>query len=220
MGSTQAEIEIGPPINSVKNNSVLVANEMQLVRCAQCGGACAESEAAAAAAAAPAGRDGGWACTAAELLATTLLVALSCLVPRAAPDAPLLTRALASGLVVTMLVQCFDHISGAFMNPTVTLAAVLRGRVAPKAGLVYVGAQLLGSALAPPLVLLLQPVPAAAPLRDPGLTLPAHNVPLYKVKLPFYLVKKRQNFRLRTALRAATLNGSHPGHQLKICSVV
>jgi hypothetical protein len=52
-----------------------------------------------------------WGSLAAELVASWLLVALCCLVPCVAPGAPLLHRALATGLVVTTLVQVRNAVS-------------------------------------------------------------------------------------------------------------
>ncbi|CAG9784074.1 unnamed protein product [Diatraea saccharalis] len=111
-----------------------------------------------------------WAATAAELVATALLVALSCLAPCAAPDASPLHASITSGLIVTLLVQCFDHLCGAMMNPTVTLAAVLRGRITARVGAAYAAAQLLGAAAAPALTALVAPSALTA------LTAPAHNL--------------------------------------------
>lgn len=44
--------------------------------------------------------------------------------------------------------QCFDHISGAMFNPTVTLAALAMGRLAPRRALLLAGAQLAGASAA------------------------------------------------------------------------
>ncbi|KAL0894316.1 hypothetical protein ABMA27_014313 [Loxostege sticticalis] len=123
-----------------------------------------------------------WQMAAAEALGTALLVLLSCLAACSAPAAPLLHRALAGGLVVTLLVQCFDHISCAFLNPTVTLAAALRGRVARGAAAALVGAQLAGACAGAGALRLLAPpaqdeATAAAAL---CLTLPADNISVYK----------------------------------------
>ncbi|XP_028157512.1 aquaporin-like [Ostrinia furnacalis] len=120
--------------------------------------------------------DEAWRVLAAEALGTALLVALSCL-PACAP-APPLQRALAAGLVVTVLVQCFDHVSGAMFNPTVTLAAALRGRVAGVRAASMLGAQLAGAAAGAGLLRLLAPsAPGACAL---CLTLPADHVSVYK----------------------------------------
>ncbi|KAG7307325.1 hypothetical protein JYU34_007494 [Plutella xylostella] len=78
-----------------------------------------------------------WAALSAELAGTALLVLLSCV--GAAGGAA------AAGLVVATLIQCFDHISGAHFNPVVTLCAVVRRRVPPTLGAMYVAAQLLGA---------------------------------------------------------------------------
>lgn len=75
----------------------------------------------------------------AEALGTGLLVLLSCLTP----SAPAFT----GGLVVGMLVQCLDHVSGAMFNPTVTLAAVLWGRVSVRRAAAMVPTQLAGATL-------------------------------------------------------------------------
>ncbi|CAH2072919.1 unnamed protein product, partial [Iphiclides podalirius] len=84
-----------------------------------------------------------WGACAAEAVGAALLVLLTCL--PACAEAPPLQRALAGGLIVATLVQCFDHISGAMMNPTVTLAAAVCGRVGWAKGAAYCAAQLAGA---------------------------------------------------------------------------
>ncbi|XP_052737858.1 aquaporin AQPAn.G-like [Bicyclus anynana] len=100
--------------------------------------------------AAPLGGGGGarvpgaalWRVAAAEACGTALLVALTCLPGCAARALAPAERALAGGLAVAALVQCFDHVSGAHFNPTVTLAALLARRV----GAAHAGAALAAQA--------------------------------------------------------------------------
>ncbi|CAH2085970.1 unnamed protein product [Euphydryas editha] len=86
---------------------------------------------------------------AAEACGTALLVLLSCLPGCAAGagDASLVQRALSGGLVVALIVQCFDHVSGAQLNPTVTLAAVLTQRISGLRAAVMSASQLAGGIL-------------------------------------------------------------------------
>ncbi|XP_061712730.1 aquaporin-like [Cydia pomonella] len=111
----------------------------------------------------------------AEWAGTALLVLLSCL--PACAGAPQYARAGAAGLAVALLVQCFDHISGAMFNPTVLLAAMLTRRVAPGLGAGMFGAQLLGAATGTGLLRLLAPGSDAA---DLCLTLPMDTLSVYK----------------------------------------
>ncbi|CAH0722081.1 unnamed protein product, partial [Brenthis ino] len=71
-----------------------------------------------------------WRVAAAEACGAALLVALGCLPGCAAPGPAAgasVQRALAGGLTVAALVQCLDHVSGAQLNPVVSLAAALAG---------------------------------------------------------------------------------------------
>src|SRR3990172_13338064 len=56
--------------------------------------------------------------------------------------------ALAHGFVIVSIAYSFGAISGAHLNPAVTLAVALRGRLAWSEALAYWGAQLVGSAAA------------------------------------------------------------------------
>ncbi|XP_013197448.2 aquaporin AQPAn.G isoform X1 [Amyelois transitella] len=118
-----------------------------------------------------------WRSLAAEFAGAALLVALTCLATCAEPRPASPHRALASGLVVALIVQCFDHVSGAQLNPTVTLAAVVTGRVTAAAGALEAGAQLAGAACGGGLLRLLAP----APVPDSYcVTAPAAGLPIYK----------------------------------------
>ncbi|XP_045783632.1 LOW QUALITY PROTEIN: aquaporin-8-like [Maniola jurtina] len=90
------------------------------------------------------GGGGLWRVAAAEACGAALLVALTCL-PACAARRPLAERALAGGLGVAALVQCFDHISGAHFNPTVTLAALMARRVGAAHAGAALAAQLVGA---------------------------------------------------------------------------
>lgn len=87
-----------------------------------------------------------WRALLAELVATALLVLLgvATLLP---PGAPLTHPALAFGFVVLANIEAFGPASGAHMNPAVSLAAALTGRLPPAAALAYALAQTLGAVL-------------------------------------------------------------------------
>ncbi|XP_045490881.1 lens fiber major intrinsic protein-like isoform X1 [Colias croceus] len=87
-----------------------------------------------------------WRALLAELVATALLVLLG-VATMLSPGAPLTHPALAFGFVVLANIEAFGPASGAHMNPAVTLAAVLAGRLPAPAALAYVLAQLLGAVL-------------------------------------------------------------------------
>ncbi|MET4075994.1 aquaporin [Hymenobacter sp. UYCo722] len=78
--------------------------------------------------------------------------------------------AAAFGLVVFILIQSLGEISGAHVNPAVTVAFWAMGRFPGRRVLPYVGAQLVGAALGSGLVKLI-----ATPSSDLGATLPAHG---------------------------------------------
>jgi len=56
--------------------------------------------------------------------------------------------ALVFGLVVMAMIQTFGDVSGAHLNPAVTLAFRASGRIGTRTALLYAGAQLLGALLA------------------------------------------------------------------------
>ncbi|XP_045533507.1 lens fiber major intrinsic protein-like isoform X1 [Pieris brassicae] len=97
-----------------------------------------------------------WRALVAEVLATALLVGLgaAALLP---PGAPLSHPALAFGFLVVALIEGFGGISGAHMNPAVTLAAALAGRLPWAAALPYVIAQVVGATLGFGALMLLSP---------------------------------------------------------------
>lgn len=81
-----------------------------------------------------------------ELIATGLLVFLGCMGCIKSDIFPNshLQMTLNFGLVIMILVQCFGCVSGAHMNPAVTVAAVVYKLVTPPVGALYIAAQLLG----------------------------------------------------------------------------
>ncbi|NXY15922.1 AQP2 protein, partial [Atrichornis clamosus] len=83
----------------------------------------------------------------AEFLATLVFILLglgSALNWPSAPAPSTLQVALAFGLAIGTLVQALGHVSGAHLNPAVTLACVLGSRLSLLRALFYVVAQLLG----------------------------------------------------------------------------
>ncbi|XP_073943655.1 aquaporin-like [Choristoneura fumiferana] len=114
----------------------------------------------------------------AELVGTALLVLLSCL-PGCA-GAPFALRAASAGLAVALLVQCFDHISGAMLNPTVLLAATLARKVPGATAAAMFVAQLIGATLGGAMLELLAPAAVDTAASAACLTLPRHDMPVYK----------------------------------------
>lgn len=113
----------------------------------------------------------------AELLATALLVwlGIAAIMPVRGPGTVLLAHpAMAFGFVVIGNACAFGPASGAHMNPAVTLAAVLHGRLAALPALGYVLAQLLGALLG--FGALLSTTPSEASAAPTGCTLPAPHV--------------------------------------------
>ncbi|XP_011696205.1 PREDICTED: aquaporin AQPAe.a-like [Wasmannia auropunctata] len=90
----------------------------------------------------------------AELIGTAILVFLGCMAclggmkPYKAGDGPSLIHiAFAFGLAVMIAVQCVGHISGAYLNPAITFAAVILGKRSPMMAGFYIVAQCLGAML-------------------------------------------------------------------------
>ncbi|XP_028157499.1 lens fiber major intrinsic protein-like isoform X1 [Ostrinia furnacalis] len=101
-----------------------------------------------------------WRALLAELLATALLVLLGVATLVVGP-APLTHPALAFGFVVLINVVAFGPASGAHMNPAVTLAALVCGKIAWAPALAYAVAQMLGATLGFGALLALVPTAAA-----------------------------------------------------------
>ncbi|CAH0605011.1 unnamed protein product [Chrysodeixis includens] len=120
-----------------------------------------------------------WRVLLAEGAGAALLVLLSCLPAAAEP----LHRALAAGAVVALLVQCLDHVSGAQMNPTVTLAALVWGRVSWARALSMAGAQLAGAVLGAGLLRLLRAAEAELCVTQPAAGLAPYKAALLEAVL-------------------------------------
>lgn len=85
-----------------------------------------------------------------ELIATGCLMFLGCMgcIPEVdTPPAVHHMSSLSFGLVVLLIIQGFGHISGAHLNPAVTICAVLTNIVTPIMAVVYVIAQFIGAIL-------------------------------------------------------------------------
>ncbi|XP_068631250.1 aquaporin-like [Battus philenor] len=89
-----------------------------------------------------------WKAVLAEFISTLFLVFLGCMacVPLAGYSTqPALYGPFGFGLVVLFNIQAFGHISGAHMNPAVTLGAVIWGKVSILLGIAYAIAQCSGA---------------------------------------------------------------------------
>ncbi|XP_066259169.1 aquaporin AQPAn.G-like isoform X2 [Euwallacea similis] len=95
-----------------------------------------------------------------ELLGTSLLMFLGCMgcAPQADnPPAVHHMSSLSFGLVILIIIQIFGHISGAHLNPAVTISTVILKRLSPLMALVYIMAQFLGATLGFALLKILMP---------------------------------------------------------------
>lgn len=81
-----------------------------------------------------------------EFVSTTSLLFFGCMscLPQDGVQPPMYS-AVGFGLVVLINVQTFGHLSGAHMNPVVTLASVIWGATSPTLGAVYFVVQCLGA---------------------------------------------------------------------------
>ncbi|XP_053623271.1 lens fiber major intrinsic protein-like [Plodia interpunctella] len=86
-----------------------------------------------------------WRALVAESLATALLVLLGLASLVSPAPVPLTHPAFAFGLVIVMLAQVFGPVSGAHMNPAISLAAVLTGYMEIPVALAYFVAQTIGA---------------------------------------------------------------------------
>ena len=92
-------------------------------------------------------------------------------------QAGLIGVALAHGLTLAVMISCIGHISGGHINPAVTVAFLVTGRMSAAEAALYIGSQLVGATLAALLLLALVPGAAAANLGGqalaPGVSLGA-----------------------------------------------
>lgn len=116
-----------------------------------------------------------WRAVFGELLAMTLfvLMSLGSTIPWGAPanattsagktpPAPppdLVLISLCFGLAIATLVQCFGHLSGAHINPAVTVAMVATRKLSLAKGMFYVGAQCGGAMIGAALLYVVTPEP-------------------------------------------------------------
>lgn len=85
---------------------------------------------------------------AAELVGTTMLLFFGCMGSLQWPGAVINSNFMASvtfGLVVMFIIQSFGSISGAHLNPAVTVSAYLQRQIGARMAVVYFVAQLVGS---------------------------------------------------------------------------
>lgn len=102
-----------------------------------------------------------WRAVLSEFVSTTSLLFLGCMtcVPiDGLPMNPPIYSTLGFGMVVLINIQTFGHISGAHMNPAVTLAAVIWGNMSVALGTVYALAQISGAFVGYGVLIALSPV--------------------------------------------------------------
>jgi aquaporin related protein len=96
----------------------------------------------------------------AEVLGTGFLMFLGCMGCISSYDEPEQSHhfcGITFGLTVMLIIQTLGHISGAHLNPAVTIATVIFGILKPVMGLVYVIAQFIGATLGYGLLKILVP---------------------------------------------------------------
>lgn len=102
----------------------------------------------------------------AEVIGTALLMFLGCMgcTPQADnPPAVHHMSSLSFGLVVLLIIQIFGHVSGAHLNPAVTISTVIFKMLSPAMGAVYIVAQFLGAIFGFALLRILLPAPWVVP---------------------------------------------------------
>lgn len=106
-----------------------------------------------------------WRAVLAEFVATMLLIffgCLSCIPIEGLASMTVLLGSLGFGLAVMFNIQIFLHISGAFMNPLITVMAVIWERIPVSLGMAYVIAECAGALVGYGLLVVLAPIDVAA----------------------------------------------------------
>lgn len=85
----------------------------------------------------------------AEIIGTAILVFVGCMgcVGSMGPKPPVMQICLSFGFAVLIAIQCVGHISGAHINPSVTLAALILGKMSLPMSAIYMIAQCIGGLL-------------------------------------------------------------------------
>nr|XP_026490754.1 aquaporin-like [Vanessa tameamea] len=102
-----------------------------------------------------------WRAIFSELMSTFSLLffgCMTCIPIDGIPINPPLYGTIGFGLIVLMNIQTFGHISGAHMNPTVTLAAIIWGNMSIALGIAYFVAQCAGAVMGYGILMILSPI--------------------------------------------------------------
>ncbi|XP_060801691.1 aquaporin-4-like [Amyelois transitella] len=101
-----------------------------------------------------------WKAIAAEIIATMILLLLGCMTCLPIDGfhiLPPLYSPIGFGLIVLSNVQIFGHISGAHMNPFVSVIGVIYGKISAATGIAFIIAQCIGSTLGYGILMYLSP---------------------------------------------------------------
>ena len=150
-----------------------------------------------------------WQATLAELIAVMLFVfvgsgaIIGIGMVGADGGTTLIIAALAHGLAIAVLVSAIGRVSGGHINPAVTVAAVVTGRMSLVKGAMYVAAQLIGALMGAALLL------SVIPLADQG-TLGAHSLNVDVAS--GLIVEMVLTFMLVFVIFATAMDPKGPGH--------
>lgn len=150
-----------------------------------------------------------WQATLAELIAVMLFVfvgsgaIIGIGMVGADGGTTLIIAALAHGLAIAALVSAIGRVSGGHINPAVTVAAVVTGRMSLVKGAMYVAAQLIGALVGAALLL------SVIPLADQG-TLGAHSLNVDVAS--GLIVEMILTFMLVFVIFATAMDPKGPGH--------
>ncbi|CAH0407280.1 unnamed protein product [Chilo suppressalis] len=114
----------------------------------------------------------------AEFTATMFLITFGCMstipITGLLGGNPPMYAALTFGMTVMFNIQIFGHLSGAYMNPFVTVAAVLFGKISVCVGVAYIIAEIVGATLGYGILIGVAPIDVAG--EGLCVTLPHPNI--------------------------------------------
>lgn len=92
-------------------------------------------------------QDGTWTMFIAEVIGTAILIFIGCMACIGSLLPSPLQASIAFGMTVNLIIMMLGHVSGAHLNPAVTIGAVIVGLKSIPTGILYIIAQFIGASL-------------------------------------------------------------------------